>query len=266
MLRLEPRALVQIAVEALVGRGVGNVDGVAGAEYVARDAEMGLETDLFKPFAPDQRPQLAGLAVMQEQGRSFGAQECGHRVHDLHQQRLQAELSGQCGRDLEDLQLLGPRLLDLLVQDRVDEGRGRLGVQGAKQLQVLRPEVAFFLVQHLDRAHDPGRPLASVSQGHTHEVACSEARLLVDLRVEAGIGVGVVDHQGLPGLEHRAHDPALAGDADLRGQANPRLGEQLVGLRIVEEDRAALRVQKLRDQLHHSRQQDVEGKRIAHPP
>ena len=88
-------AAVDLRVEARVLVGVGDDLGGAGAEHRAGDAGIGRDADLGHAVAAQHaRKQLAGVAVVQKQGRPLGVQRFQDQVDQPRQLAVEREFLG----------------------------------------------------------------------------------------------------------------------------------------------------------------------------
>jgi len=135
--------------------------------------------------------------------------------------------------------------------------------QAFEQALVLGVEVAGKLVQHLG---DADHLALLVADRHAQDVARAIARLAIDVLVEPGVGVGIADDFGFAAGEYRAGDAHVVGKADFaNGVALQHAREQLAGIWVVEEQRAAVGVQCLGDDFHQAREEHVEREAVVDP-
>ena len=135
-------------------------------------------------------------------------------------------------------------VLHVVEQLGVFQADGELSGERFEPRFVLLCERASPLIQHLRDADDLAR---LVSDRNAKDGACEIARLLVERRIEAQIGVSVGDVHGLSGGEDSAGDPQMVGQANLAHfVAHCHAGEQLVLLFVIEEERGAIGTQHRR--------------------
>ncbi len=120
------------------------------------------------------------------------------------------------------------------------DGHGDLRRERLGQLLVVGREDAVDLVDSLDHADEL---VVEADQGHGHQAARAVAGLAIDVAVEAHIGVGVGDVDGLPAGGGGAGDAPVGREAD--GLALVRVLVQLVAGRVVEKERRPLRLEGL---------------------
>ena len=253
----EARAAVELRVEPQVGVGVRDVDAHAGGEHRARDAGGLGEPDLpHRVTLGHPGEQLVSALVTQEQRGALGAQHAGGLGHHPLEERVEVELGGDVGDEPEELHLLHPLAVDVLQVSRTHERGRRLRGHRLEQREVVGVEVARRLVEHL---RDADHLALAGGDGRAHDVAGRVPGLLVDLAVEPGIGVGVVDDQRLTRREHAPGDAHVVEEADLEqplALRHPRV--QLTRGRVVEEQRAAVGVRLARRHLHERDEHLVE--------
>ena len=106
---------VGIGVEARIRIGIEDMLGDAAGEHRADDAAIRRQPDLVDQVAlGEQREQLVGLAVVDEQARPFGVQQLGGGPHDPRDENLELELTGEIIAHLEDKLLLAQRFEHVL--------------------------------------------------------------------------------------------------------------------------------------------------------
>ena len=168
------------------------------------------------------------LELVEHPGVLF-AEEVGHRrMHDVLRGRLQdAQARGVAGRHpllrvqrdeavrhrLEHRFVVVLHRLHVGEELRVLERDRHLRGKGAQARLVLVRKRAAVLVQHLRHAD---RLALLVDHRHAEDRAREVVGLLVERRVEAQVGVGVGDVDGLARLEHRAGDAQVVRQADLQ--------------------------------------------------
>jgi hypothetical protein len=131
-----------------------------------------------------------------------------------------------------------------------------------QQVEVMLGEFAGTLVQGLRDANDFA--LHRLDR-HTQDVARLEAGLFVDRTIEAVVGIGIGDDQGFARGVDVAGDAAGIEDADFALDVALRHTRvQLVGVRVVEEQRAALGVQLGGGHFHQRLQHLVERAVAGH--
>ena len=209
----EPGLAVELRVEPQVGVGVRDVDGLARREDGAGDARGLGEPDLPDRVAfRDPCEQLVGALVAQEQGGPLGPEHAGGLGHHPLEERVEVELGGDVGDEAEELHLLGPPRVDVLEIPRTDERGGGLTRHRLEEREVVGAVLAGLLVQHL---RDPDHLAARRGHRRADDAPRRVPGLLVDLPVEPGIGVRVVDDQRLAGREDAAGDADVVEEADL---------------------------------------------------
>jgi hypothetical protein len=190
--------LVEGRIEAQVGVGVGNVDGLARGEHRAGDAEVVGQADLHRLQAlADFRPQFAGLFVVEEQRRALGIEQPRRLAHDLLQQRAQLDVGSDLGNDIDELHFLASNSLHALDELCALQGQRALAGHGLEQVEVLLGESSGAFVERLRDADDLA---LHCLDRHAKDVARGEAGLLVDRTVEAVVGVGIMDDQRSPAV------------------------------------------------------------------
>jgi hypothetical protein len=138
------------------------------------------------------------------------------------------------------------------------EERGRR-LRGDR-LEVVVGEGAVALVEELDHADDL---VAARADRGAEDVVGAVAGLLVDLLVEAGVGVGFGDEDRLAAREDGAGDADVARDADLAGEAALRDARvAFARLADVEEDGAPVGAHRLVGDLDDALEDHVERHRV----
>ena len=232
--------LVERRIETQVRVRVRDVDRLASGEHRAGDTDVVGQADLhrFQPLA-DFRPELIGLLVVEEQRRSLGVQHTRRFAHDLLQQRTDLDVGSDFRHDVEEFELLLADRLHALNELRALQRQSALRRHRHQQLQIAAVKRALLLVQHLCDAYDVAFRRA---YRHAQYAARHEPGLLVDGAVEARIGVRVVDDDPFTAGEHVAGNAAVVEQADFAVEITLRHARvQLVGFRIVQEQRAAFR-------------------------
>ena len=114
-------------VEAIIGVGIGDIDGLSGLEDGACDAEVSGEADLVA-FAAlcDDRPEFFGAGVVDEEGAAVGAQEFGGGVHDLLEEGLEMKLGGDGGGHLKEAGFFVAGVLEVFKELCALKGGGGL--------------------------------------------------------------------------------------------------------------------------------------------
>ena len=244
---------VDLLVEARVGVDVGQVDHLAVAEALAGQPGIGGKADAFGGDAAGHAGiEFLGGGIIEKQRAAVGEQR-GRRRHDLFQQRIEMDFRDDGNADFEQHRLLALLAFDFLEQAGVLEGRRSLQRQAFEQALVLGVEIAGELVQHLG---DADHLALLVAYRHAEDVAGLVTGLAVDLLVETRVGIGVADDFRFAAREYRAGDAEMAGETDLaHGVALQHAREQLAGFGIVEEERAAVCVQRFGHHLHQAREQ-----------
>lgn len=216
-----------------------NVHALARREDGACDAQVVREADLLRAQSlADLRVELARLFVVDEERRALGVEHPCDLADQLLEQWPELELRGDLGHELQELQLLLARGFRLLDGAQALEGDGGLGDHGLEQLEVLPRELARGLVQEL---RDADLLAAQVEERSAEDALRREAGLAVDLRVEALVGVGVVDDGSRPRRVHVACHTDRVQHADLAADPSFRNAcVELVRVSVVQEDRATL--------------------------
>ena len=186
---LETSLAVEFRIEARVGIGVDDVEGLAGGKSRASQSAIARQPD-FLCFGPlgYARPELAGLRIVNEQGAAFGGSQLGRRLHDFFQQRIEVEIAGNGAAHLQQDNFVAMRGLQLLDKPGVLERGGGLGRDRVEQSGVGVVKAAIGLIQDLGDADY--RPVA-VADRDAKNVARPVAGLLVRLRTEPGIPISV---------------------------------------------------------------------------
>ena len=254
---LVPGAPVDLRIESRIGVGVGYVDRRACGEAFAGDPGVAGEPDfLDRRAAGDAGIQLAPRRVVQKQRTAVGFQKQRRRVDDLLQQRLKEDFGGDGAHHFEQQQLLALRALHFLEYPGVLERRGRLMRQRLEQLHILGVEIAPALVERLG---DADHLLLPVADGNAQDVARTVPGAPVHIAVEAGIGIGVGDDLPASARKHRAGDAERGPKAHLaHNAALHHAGKQLAGLRVMEKQGAAVRVEHFGHHFHQAGEQDVQ--------
>ncbi|OPZ78818.1 MAG: hypothetical protein BWY77_01436 [bacterium ADurb.Bin431] len=120
-------------------------------------------------------------------------------------------------------------------------------------LLVLPGEGTLQLVEDLEHPDDLTR---LVAHGRGEQVAGVVARLPVDIRIEAAVGISIGDVDDLAALHDRPGDAEVGGKADLRfTMGDP--GPEFVMFAVENKDRAAIALQHLFDLVHNQSQEFV---------
>ncbi len=209
-----------------------------------------------EPFA-DLRPQLAVPFVVEEQGRSLGAEQARDFADHLAQQRRQVYFRTDVGHHIEEFQFLRAQPAHPIHQLAVAQHRRGLGADGFQQIEVVVGKLTLALVQALDDADDLA---GGGSDRRAENVLGAEPRLPVDAAIEARVGIGIVDDGAGARREHVAGDsvgaqePDFAGDFALR---DPRV--QFIGVAVVKEQRSPFGVGHRCADVHQGFQHLVQG-------
>ncbi len=188
---------VERRVEPQVGVGVGDVDRLAAGEHRAGDADRVGKSDLHDAVVPfgDPGDEFRRPAVVQEQGGPLGVEHRRRLGHHPQQQRVEVDLGRDVGDEIDELHLLGRLRLPSLVALDAREGQRRLRCHRLEQLQV-------GIVEPVGAVQDLGDPDQFTPTGTDRRAQDLPGRVagrLVDLGIEVGVGVGVVDHHAAPG-------------------------------------------------------------------
>ena len=256
--------LVERGIEAQVGVGVRDTDRLSGSERRSGDPEMIRKADLRQlQLVHDVADQLAGLLVVQEQRRPIAVQHAGGLRHDAGKQRRELQLRRQIGDQIQEVDLplaLAGHPLEPLERLEAD---GAFASHALEQREVIRVEGVVDLVQHLC---DPDRLSLCIPDGGADQRPRPVAGLLVDVAVEARIGVGVVDDLADAAVEHGPGDAEVVHEPDLsRAEAGGDVRVELARLLVVQEDRALVGADLLHCRLEQRVDDRVEGVERCHP-
>ncbi len=250
---------VERRVEAQIGIRVRDVDGLATGEHRAGDAHRVGEADLVDVVVSlrDASDQLGRAGVVQEERRPFGVEHDGGLGHDAEQQCVEVDLGGDVGDEIDELHLLRGLRTASLVTLTVGERQRRLGGHCLEQLQVVVVEAAVDPIQHLG---DPDQLATPGADRRAQDLTGLVPGRLIDLGVEVGIVVGVVDHLATPGLEDLAGDALVVEHPDFAWAVlGHRAGVELVGGGVVQEQRRPLGTQGDRRHGHQAGKDLVEA-------
>ena len=234
-----------------------DIDGLAGGEHRTRDAGRVGQADLHRTQAlPDLRPQRLGLLVIEEQRAALGIEHARGLGHDLLEQRVDLDVRGEIAHHLEELELLLADALHPLDQRHALQPESPLRGDGGKQFTVLLGELADLLVQCLGNADQLA---LGVADRHTQDALRLVAGSHIHGIVEALVLVGVMDDGRLAILVDPAGDTAIVHQPDLLAEialCHPAV--QLIGGRVVEEQRAAIGPELVGAHLHQQPEDLVE--------
>ena len=249
--------LVKCRIETQIGIGVRNVDRLARGEHRAGNAQMVGQANLHRVQSlTDFRPEFVGLLVVQKQRRALGVQQAGCLAHDLLQQRAKLDVGRDLGNDVNELHLLAPNGLHALDELSALQCQRALAGHGFQQMQILPCKFARTLVQRLRHADDFA--LHRLDR-HAQNAVRGKAGLLINRAVKAGVGIGIGNDQPFAGAIDVAGNAAGIEDANLA--LDIALGHarvKLIGIRIIEEQRAALGIQLGRGHFHQGLQHFVQ--------
>ena len=140
---------------------------------------------------------------MDEDRRALGLEHAHRFRHHALEQPGEIDLGADLGDHRQEGEFLGADLLDFLDRLKALQENGRLAGHLLEQRNVIGGEVPVMLVDILHHADDLAQRRA---HGHADDVARLVAGALVDGAVETRIGIGIVDEQGLAGLEDMARN------------------------------------------------------------
>src|SRR5438309_1556420 len=210
-------------------------------EHVLADADLAeivqqrRVAQLLALVAGELRPAPAARRPVRARQRVGEAdREPGHAARVTRRGRVARFDRDHAGAD-ESLE----ELLDLLVEQSIVDGRRGLPAQSGEQLTVFLAERSVAaLVERLQDADD-----LAFQRAHRNakDALRAVSRFLVHVPIEARIGVGVGNVDGLVRLSDGAGDPLAHREADLaRAHALRDLAPQLGSRAVEQEQRAAV--------------------------
>ena len=195
------------------------------------------------------------LFIVQEQGGAVGFEHARRFRHDLVQHGTEIQMTGHLADEFEELHFLLAGGFHPFEKQNAAQRDGGLLRHGFEQMHVLVGEAALLLVEKLQHADD----VFAEADRHAHQVAGLEIGPFIRARIEARIGVGVVDDRAGSRTEHGPRDALVVHDADFADrQALRDARVQLAGILIGQEKRAALGVGFLRADFEDGIQQLVQ--------
>ena len=199
---------------------------------------------------------------MEKEGRAVGVEHRGRLGHDPSEKAAEIELGREVGDDVQEVDLAAARARGTLDElHRLQRHRTVCG-DPLEQAQVGRRELAVDLVQHLGGAD---RLALRVLHRRAQDRLGAEARLPVDLLVEARVGVGVLDDLADTAVVDGADDAEVVENADLaRAEVGGLDGVQLPRVVVVQEERPGLRTQLGLRRLDERVEDGVEGIESGH--
>src|SRR6267142_562363 len=214
-----------------------------GLEHRSGNSDMIREPDLRSAQAfTDFGIELVVLFVVEEKRRSFRIEHFGNRANELLEQRTEFDLRRCFRNDPQHFELLLPVMLEFFSGPPALEGDRGLPDNGFEQFEISLRELALLLVQDLRSADD--RALQG-AEGDAENGVGDVAGLLVEVRIEALVGISVMNNDAAPACIDMSGDTQVIQHAKLaREFAGDGARAKFAGVGITQKNGRAVSVDR----------------------